>query len=362
MAESIAPIANGLKLRGKGPVFRRRDGNNWIVFAIERRRLDPAEAAWSTDARHIDFRFIVGLDIPVARPGFVDQDRAPGIHDISTRAPSLALEPRDGALWFRFDATDQADQQALTEVVARGLPQALRALGQADARAVLERRLASAGPLENLAPGHAEELLALAAEAGATDVRGLIVEALQRDPVPDPTRPSWDELVRETEELFGADNVYAVPMPADDEIWEPLRPGRRTAKRRERYLADLRADRTFPRRRAAAALGGWDGEPEIVEALRAVCRHPDDYTVIAALGSLAHLGDEDPATWELALAAVPRAASEPRYLAQAIVQFALLDPGGRAHDARTALGELLERYPAWTRQIRGLETRLPPPW
>jgi hypothetical protein len=352
--EDVAPIAHANGLTGTGLVFRRREGPNWILFALERRRIEPQEATTRAADPHVDFRMIVGVHVPATRLAWdTSKSRPLGIHDIGPRSPSLALEPPDGESWHTFHTDDEASRARLTELIQAGIPEALHALGRVDARAMLERKLAFAGPLENLAPGHAEELLALADEAGAADIRRAIVEALRREPVPDPTRPSPEQLLAETRELFPDAHLEIVggwPIRAGT-IHPPFPIGRRVAKTRAGLLADLAGGRVNARRIAATRLAGWTGEPEIASALRAALDHPDGYTRLTAASSLGHLGDADPATWRRVLGLIDHAAPGPRELGEAIVLLARLDLPGRRQEAVRVLHELADRYPAWTRDL-----------
>ena len=353
--EDIAPIARVNGLAGNGPVFRRREGQNWVLFALERRRIDPHEAAAGDAGPIVEFRMIVGAQVPATRPAWDERkNRAPGMYDIGPRSPSLALEPQEGTWWHSFDADDVDAQARLEELIRIGLPEALSALGAVDAGTILERKLASFGPLENLAPGHAEELLALSDEAGAGDVRRAIVEALRRDPVPDPTRQTAERLAEELRSLFPEARVETA-----GEL--PIRPGaihppspvvRRGAKTRAKLLADLGSERVYARRIAATRLAAWTGEPEVAQALRLALDDPDVFTRLVAASSLGHLGDRDPATWRRTLALVDQAASGPRYLGEAIVLLARQDLPNRRAGAVEALHQLVDRYPAWTRDLR----------
>ncbi|MEI7743196.1 MAG: hypothetical protein WCK58_05525 [Chloroflexota bacterium] len=357
----LAPIARANGLTGTGPVFRRRDGATWVLFALERRRIEPDEARTRAADPLVDFSMAVGVHHPATRPAWDDRKPAPpGMYDIGVRSSSPALEPPEGEWWHVFDADDPSSGVRLAELIRTGLPEALAALGRVDARALLERKLAWADPLENLAPGHAEELLALAAEAGAYDVRARIIEALRSDPVPDPNEPTPEQLLEETRAIFPGLHVeLAGGGPAQPgTIWPPFPVGRRVGKTRTRLLNDLAGERTFPRRIAAARLGGWTGESDVVDALRAALSSPDRYTALTAACSLGHLGDAAGQTWELALGMVVDAAAAPSELGQAIVLLALLDPDVRRERALLALGDLEDRYPAWTRDLRGFQRHL----
>jgi hypothetical protein len=356
---SIAPIAHASGLSGKGPLFRRRDGDGWIVFGLERRRLDPNEATALNDDLVVEFRFNVGASLPAARPAWDDRkSTAPNQLDLTVRSPSPALEPPEGDSWYVFRVGDEDGHRRLTQLVQAGLPEALAALGSPSARAVLDQRLAYAGPLEDLVPGHAEELLKLADAAGADDVRTSIVAALRRDPVT-PHQERWAEAFRDMD--FGPGvTIEVLTPPADDGIWPPMRPGRRLAKSKAKLLADLASDRVYPRRIAATRLGGWDGDDDVVSALRLALTDDDGFTRLSAASSLGHLGDAEEATWSRVLGLADDADAGPDELAQAIVLLARLDPARRTETASGILDEMVDRYPAWTRRIRGLRTRLTP--
>ncbi len=136
---TIAPIAHAHGLTGSGPVFRRRDGANWIVFALERRRLDPFEAQEAAADPQVFFRMGVGVSVPAMRPAWrPGRDRPPGMHDMTMGSPSSALMPPDGEQWQVFDADDPAGQERLAVFVRDGLPKALAALGSTAARDLLE--------------------------------------------------------------------------------------------------------------------------------------------------------------------------------------------------------------------------------
>jgi hypothetical protein len=355
---AIAPIAHANGLKGKGPVFRRRDGDGWIVFGLERRHLDPGEAMALTDDPVVEFRFNVGASLPTVRPAWVDpRASAPNQLDLTIHAPSLALQPADGDSWHVFRVGDAAAQAGLARQVETGLPAALAALGRTTARAVLEQKLAYSGPLEDLAPGHAEELLKLADAAGASDVRASIVAGLKRDPVTSERERYTDEVG----DLFGPGvSVEVMTPPGEDEIGPRIRPIRRLAKTKAKLLADLASDRRYPRRIAATRLGGWAGDPDVVDALRVALRHADSFTRLAAAASLGHLADDHDETWRRTLELAADADAGPSELAEAIVLLARLDPDRRAGQAMQTLDLMVERYPAWTRRVRGLASLLVP--
>ena len=262
LAGSIAAIARGHGFVGKGPTFRKRDGGNWVLFVLEWRRLDPREAQALADDPRIQFRMNVGIVASAVRPMWQPgRDRPPGMHDITMYAPDQSLAPADGMDWHVFVADDVAGQAALTGLVNDGLGRAVASLGSTAADAVLERRLSVTGPLENLSPGGAEDLLALADAAGDADLRKRIVAALQRESVADPLnedRGGW--------------------LPAHGHVHAAVRPTRRTRRQLELLLTDLTSNRAYARRIAASRLGGWDGDPVVVDALRAALRNADPST------------------------------------------------------------------------------------
>ena len=357
---SIAPIAKRHGFTGRGPTFRRREGATWVVFALERRRIDPIEAAVFAGDSQIPFRVHLGVATEATRPAWrPGRSGPPGMYDIAMRAPTFALEPPEGEFWHTFDAADERGQRRLVERLASGLDDALAALGDTTMRSLLELRLAASGPLENLSPGAAEELLALADAAADPTARGRIEEAMRRAPVPDESRPSPDELYEMLQQSFPEANVmiaHRVPEPGS--LFPTFRPRRRTAKRRDQLLADLASKRHYPRRQAATLLGGWDGEPAVVEALRAALNHEDDWTRFAAAQSLGQLGDAEDATWRRVLSMTADAAAGPRELGQAILQLSQVRSSDRAEAGRSALAEMAARYPAWTRELLALASKV----
>jgi HEAT repeat protein len=354
---SVAPIAHAHGLKGKGPTFRKRDGSNWVVFSVERRRMDPAEAAARTQDPHVEFRLDVGASVPATRPAWDDRvSQIPSAHDVTIHSPSLALAPPDGEFWHVFDADDEAHQAALTELIRIGLAEALETLGRVDARRILDLRLELAGPLEDLAPGQAEELLALADDAGDVDVRNRIVEALRREPT-DPRSPDdrRAELTADLRDVFGGDvGIHVLLPPADDDISKPWRPRRRLRKTKAKLIADLASDRRYPRRLAASQLGGWDQDPDVVVALRSALDHPDAYTRLSAALSLGQVADADPQTWGTVRGFTDSAAASPSDLGEAIVLLARLDLRSRRDEAMATLSAMEALYPAWTRRLRAL--------
>lgn len=355
MRTSLAPIAHAEGLTGSGPVFRRRRGGNWVVFALERRRLDPFEAQEAADDPQVRFRMAVGVSVPAVRPAWMPgRTRPPGVHDITMGSPSLALWPKGGEQWHIFDADDPAGQERLAELIRAGLPSAIAALGDTGARTLLDRSLSHAGSLEDLAPGRAEELLSLADAAGAEDVRARIVAALSGPRRPDPREALRDQAI--------ADFTAALPPGVRVETAWPIRDDaitrrpriRRTAKQRAKLLADLASRRIYARRWAASALGGWTGDPEIRDALRSAMGHEDGWTRIAAALSLGHLEDADEETWTLALSLAGDAGAAPSELGEALVLLARLDLPARRAGALAALASLELAHPAWTRKLRAL--------
>ena len=359
---SVAPIAHANGLKGRGPTFRRRDGKDWVVFGVERRRLDPREAAERTDDPQVEFRLNVGASLGASRPAWDDRENGtPNQLDLTVRAPSLALEPAEGESWHIFRVGDVEGQATLTALIREGLPKALSALGSPSARRILDMKLAFAGPLEDLAPGHAEELLSLADEAGDHDLRARIVDALKRHRVSD-ERENWRRLAEESADLFGPGYaVHVMLPPRDDEISEPWRPGRRLRKTKAKLLGDLASDRRNPRRIAAMRLGGWDGDDDVVKGLRQALSNPDLFTRLAAANSLGQVGDSSDATWRQVLSLADEADSGPSELGEAIVLLARADPQNRSGEAIGTLDAMVDRYPAWTRRLRALSGLLRTP-
>jgi hypothetical protein len=267
------------------------------------------------------------------------------MHDITMYTPDQSLEPPEDADWHVFNANDMTAQADLTDLVSEGLPKALAALGSASARAVLDRRLSVTGPLQNLSPGAAEELLAMADAAGDRDLPGRISEALQRDRVADPIdeyRQGW--------------------VPPTGRIDPPMRPGRRTRRQLDRLLSDLESDRVYARRRAAVRLGGWDSDPEVVGALRVALRHSDPSTRSFAAQSLGQVADSDAGTWHTVLELAGDPESGPREVGVAIVLLNALNPATRRGAAASALELIAERNPAWTRDLRAFRERFSATW
>lgn len=360
VADEIAPIARANGLTGKGPVFRKQDGPVWTVFALERRRKDPWEARKSATDPTVDFRMMAGFAIPDIRPAWDTRKGPPGMHDLTIFAPTTVLEPAEGEFWHVFDPADDRARASLTELVRDGLPKALDALGPATARAVLDTKLTHGGPLENLSPAGAEEMLALADLAGAADVRQAIGEALTRPRVPDPER---DQVLRDMDEhateFFGPGvQVVVMRPPRDDEIEPPIAGRRRTPRIRERLIAELDDPRPEVRRLAASALGAWSGDEAVLTALRGALGNADDYARVCAARSLGHLGDPDEGTWEQTLSIAAATEAGPTEVAEAIVLLAKIDISSRRQPASEAIGSLCLRFLADTRRLAGLASLL----
>lgn len=352
----VAAIAQDFGLTGRGPVFRKRDGEVWTVFALERRRMDPWEAVASATDRVVDFRVMVGFAIPAIRPAWDTRKGPPGMHDFTMYAPTPVLEPPDGEPWHVFDSEDSASHERLTEFIRAGLPSALESLGPPDPRAILDAKVAYAGPLENLSPGAAEELLALSDLASADDVRIDISEALGRPRVPDPDRDRFlADVLDSSADIFGPGvRVEVMWPPRDDEIHPPISGRRRTGKVRTRLIADLDADRLEVRRLSASALGAWVGDDEVIRALRRALDNDDEYTGACAARSLGHLGDADQSTWSRALEMAATTSTAPTEVAEAIVLLNRLDTEGRSRKAARVVGEMCIRFPADTRRLAAL--------
>ncbi len=260
---------------------------------------------------------------------------------VTMHSPDQSLAPADGADWHVFNAHEAVNQASLTDLVSTGLGRALAAIGSTGARAVLERRLSVVGPLENLSPGGAEELLAMADAAGDADLRVQIIEALHREPVPNPLdadRQGW--------------------VPPYGHIDPPMRPRRRTRRQLERLFADLTSDRVYARRIAASRLGGWDGDPTVVEALQAALRHPDSWTRAAAALSLGQVAAADAGTWREVLELAGDTESGPLEIGEAIVLLTVLNPAARREEAASVLVAMAIRKPAWTRDLRAFRERI----
>lgn len=365
IADVIAPIARQHGFAGKGPTFRKRDGDVWTLFGLERRRKDPWEARTAAAEPIVDFRMMVGFAIPSLRPAWDTRKGPPGMHDCTLYAPTTVLEPPEGEFWHVFDPADESSVAHLTETVRRGLPQALEALGPADARAVLDAKLPFMGPLENLSPGAAEELLALADLAGAPDVREAITAALKRPRVPDPERDrlfaDLRDMAASAGDIFGPGVRVEVRWPpGDEEIPAPVAGRRRTPKIRDRLLGELRGSSLEVRRLAASALGAWSGDEAVVAALRFALDDGDDYTRACAVRSLGHLGDADEGVWERALEIAASTELAPTEVAEAVVLLARLDEATRRDPGESAVAGLCLRFPADTRRLAGLASLLAP--
>lgn len=284
---------------------------------------------------------------------------AAGDADIARYASAPALEPSAGEFWHVFDLRDPGGATRLTDVIRAGLPQGLASLRGLSDRALLDERLAMVGSLENLSPGAAEELLALADAVSDSGTRSRIEEALKRDPVPDGREEELEHAMRTLQEALPEGvRIESHADPGPGSLMPRFKPGRRTAKRRAKLLSDLASTRIYARRQAAVLLGGWDGEPAVVEALRSALGHDDAWTRFAAAQSLGHLGDEDPETFQRVLSMVERANAGPRELGHAILQLANVDLPDRAEHARMALTSMAERYPAWSRDLRAYSSQL----
>ena len=357
---SIAPIAHGHDLAGTGPVFRKRAGAVWTVFAIERRRLDPREASRAAGQRQVEFRLIVGFAVPATRLAWDRRSGPPGMHDVAMHAPTRVFEPPVGRFWHVFDIDDVAGQERMTRLIGAGLGEALHALGEPDPRAILIRKRAHMGPLENLSPGAAGELLALADLAGEPDMRIEIAEALKRPRVADPEREqALRGLMERSAEAFGPAAQVLIPRRRpDDEITLPLAGRRRTPTIRARLISELDAERSEVRRLAAAALGGWDGDSEVLDALRRALDNADDFAAACAARSLGHLGDGDETTWRRSLGLAATTAAAPAEVAEAIVLLARQDPNARREPGAQALRDMVVRFPAVSRRLAALIARL----
>jgi hypothetical protein len=343
LRDSVVPIARSHGLTGKGPTFRSRDGENWILFAVERRPLNPIEAIELADDPRVPFRMHVGISVTALRRGRqLNLDRPPGVRDITMYSADQSLEPADHGDWHIFVADDPQSAAALTRHIADGLGPALEGLSDTSAGAILERRLSVTGPLENLTPGEAEELLAMADSAGDTALRDEIVAALGRERVPDPIddlRDGW--------------------VPPIGEIHAPFRPRRRTRTMLERLVRDLHSDRVHQSRLAASVLGGWDEDKDAVTALRAALDHPDGITRGVAALSLGHLGDSVDTTWHRALTLADDPEVSARDIGAAIVLLSHLDGATRRVDGEAALDRLRLANPAWSPDLRAFKDQLP---
>lgn len=340
LADAVAPIAHSHGLTGRGPTFRKRDGENWVLFVLERRPLDPIEAMELAVDPRVPFRMNAGISV-TAVGRHRTFNRPPGPRDITMYSEDRSLDPPDGGDWHIFVADDPRSEAALTSLIADGLGPALEGLGDTSARAILARRLSVTGPFENLSPGEAMELLAMTDVAGDTALRAEIVAALDRERVPDPIdalRGGW--------------------VPLIGQIRQPIRPRRRTRPMLERLVRDLHSDRVHQSRSAASLLGGWDGDTDAVAALRAALGHCDGLTRgLAALG-LGHLADTADTTWHRALALADDAEVAPWDIGAAIVLLSRLDGGSRRPDAEAALDRLRLANPAWSPDLRAFKDQL----
>ena len=342
VAEAVAPIAAVHGLAGKGPTFHKRDGDNWVLFFLERRRLDPGEAQASSDDPSVEFRMDVGISVTSAQPSSSPtRSRRPGMHDITMYTSHRSLDPLRGAFWHAFRADDPASWMTLTALISDGLGGALAGLGDTSAKAILARRMSVTGPLENLSPGGAAQLLAMADAAGDTALRAEIVAALQRDRVPDPI-----------------DDLRGGLVPPIGRIYPPSRPGRQTRRQLDRLLGELLSDRVYPRRIAASALAGWDSTPEILAALRGALDHPDPTTRGFAALSLGHLGDAEDETWRRVLAVAASPVVDTWHVGAALVLLARLDPHGRRTEGLLALDRLTVLDPPWSQDLRAFKKQI----
>ncbi len=342
LAEAVVPIAREHGLSGKGPTFRKRDRDNWILFFLERRPLDPAEAQALTGDPAVEFRMGVGISVTSAQPAWQPgRDRPPGMHDITMYSADRSLEPPEGEYWHVFRADDPTSWAALTGQIADGLGPALRGLGETSAKAILARRLSVTGPLENLSPAGAEQLLAMAEAAGDTTLRANIVAALQRDRVPDPIdalRGGW--------------------VPPIGGIDPPMGPTRRTQRQLDRLIGELRSDRVYARRIAASILGSWESTAEVLAALRGALDHPDEATRGFAALSLGHLRDPSDDTWRRVVALADDPEPSSREIGAALVLLARLDLGSRRAEAQFALDRLIDIDPPWIPDLRSFKKQI----
>lgn len=352
----VAAIARSHGLTGRGPVFRRRDGTVWTVFALERRRMDPWEAAASATYSAVDFRILVGFAIPAIRASWDTRKGPPGMHDFTIHAPTTSLRPPDAADWHIFNAEDLGGQNRLTELIRTGLPVALEALGPPDERAILVTKLGFARPLENLSPAEAEELLALADLAGAPELRDEISSALRRPRIPDPEQDRLiDEVLDDLIDTFGRGfQARILRPPNEDEIQAPIAGRDRSPKSRARLIGELEADRREVRRLSANALGAWEGDAEVRAALRRALDNDDEYTRVCSARSLGHIGDPESGTWRRTLDLAATTGTGSTEVAEALVLLAQLDPTTRGQEAERAIGELSVRFPADTRRLAAL--------
>jgi HEAT repeat protein len=197
------------------------------------------------------------------------------------------------------------------------------------------------GPLENLSPGEAEELLVMADAAGDSALRNEIVVALDRDRVPDPI-----------------DDLREAWVPPIGQIHAPFRPRRRTRPMIERLVRDLHSDRVPQSRLAASLLGGWDLDTDAVTALRAALDHPDGTTRGLAALSLGHLADNVDTTWHRTLVLADDPEVSARDIGAAIVLMSRLGESHRRVDAEAALDRLRLANPAWSPDLRAFKDQL----
>jgi hypothetical protein len=344
----FVPFAKRLGFSGRGPGFRKRSNGNWLVFDLERRRIDPREVALIHDDPRIEFRVNVGVVSPTTRPSWMPERKSarPSTREAVGRGWDEALDPHahDGSFWFVFDARDPTANARLAARLRPGIERAvaeLEARGTSD-RALLDFMLRSSGPLENLAPGHAEILLALADSVGDAAVRQRIVEALQRPSVPEP-----DLAAR------------GLRRPGSGGLWPRLGPRRLAERALERLLTDARSDRVQARRQALALLGDVEAPPpEVALTLRLALMTDDKTSRSIAAVSLAHQRDAAPATWHQVLELARDPQSEPLFVGTAIVLLERIDPNGRRAAAESALDGLANLKPAWLRDVAVWKTKL----
>ena len=202
------------------------------MFDLERRPIDPREAADRHEDPLVEFRVNIGVVSTAARPAWMPPigKGGPSAREASVYGRDPLLEPSGDPdwPWHVFDAREPAANAKLAIRLRHGIERALRDMeNRSSDRAILDLRLSVAGPLENQSPGAVEELLALANGIGDRQPRDEIIAAQKRSRVPEP----------EIDALRGG------WQPALGQLWPRFRPRRRPPDRLARLLSEARSRR-----------------------------------------------------------------------------------------------------------------------